>query len=159
MPERFRHGVASFDPLQDRVLLWTLVDGGGPVAWIVATDESLTAVVAEGTATADGGSGTVAVDVTGLAPGTAYWYRFEADGERSPIGRTRTLPGPGAGGIRIGATCCARYAQQEFGVYRALAEADVDLVVHLGDYIYEDAKGTKRPPEPDRVLSSPDDYR
>jgi alkaline phosphatase D len=162
VPERFRHGVASFEPLQDGVLLWTLVEGGGSVRWLVAADEALTRVVAEGTATADEGSGTVVAEVTGLAPATRYWYRFEAGGsstERSPVGRTRTLPGPQADRFRLAATCCARYAQEEFGVYRALAEADVDLVVHLGDYIYEDAKGGKRPTEPDRTLVSLDDYR
>ena len=159
MPSRFRHGVASFDPLQDRVLLWTLVDGGGPVGWVLARDEALTDVVAEGEATADPAGGTVTVDADGLAAGTRYWYRFEAGGERSPVGRTRTLPGAGADRIRLGATCCARYAQEEFGVYRALADTDVDLVLHLGDYIYEDSKGGKRPTEPDRTLVSLEDYR
>ena len=159
MPSRFRHGVASFDPRQDRVLLWTLIDGGGPVSWVVAGDEALSQVVAQGTATAEADSGTVTVDAEGLAPGTRYWYRFEADGDRSPVGRTRTLPGPGADRLRLGMTCCARYAQERFAVYRALAEADVDLVLHLGDYIYEDDKGDKRPSEPDRTLVSLDDYR
>jgi alkaline phosphatase D len=159
VPERFRHGVASFDPSQDSVLLWTLVEGGGPVRWVLATDQSLTQLAAEGTAEADPAAGTVVVDATGLTPGTRYWYRFEAGGERSPVGRTRTLPGDGAERIRLGATCCARYAQEEFGVYQALAAADVDVVVHLGDYIYEDAKGGKRPTEPDRTLVSLEDYR
>ncbi len=159
MPDRFRHGVASFDPLQDAVLLWTLADGGGPVRWVLAVDELLSRVVDEGTVTADAASGIVTVDVTGLSPGTRYWYRFEAGGARSPVGRTRTLPGKGAERLRLGATCCARFAQEEFGVYGALAEVDVDLVLHLGDYIYEDSKGDKRPTEPDRTLVSLDDYR
>jgi len=159
VPGRFRHGVASFDPSHDRVLLWTLADGGGPLHYVVAADEAMERVVVEGEATADTGSGTVTVDVEGLSPATTYWYRFEADGERSSQGRTRTLPAAGAQGIRIGATCCARYAQEEFGVYGALAKADVDLVIHLGDYIYEDDKGDKRPTEPDRTLVSLDDYR
>ncbi len=158
MAERFRHGVASFDPGQDRVLIWTLLDGGGPLRWAVAADEGLGQVVAEGEATAADG-GTVAVDVEGLRPATTYWYRFEADGERSTVGRTRTLPAEGATRLRVGATCCARYAQEEFGVYGALATAEVDLVVHLGDYIYEDDKGDKRPNEPDRTIVSLDDYR
>lgn len=158
MPERFRHGVASFDPGQDRVLLWTLLDGGGPLRFVVAADQGLEQKVAEGEATAADG-GTVAVDVEGLSPATTYWYRFEAEGERSTVGRTRTLPAEGATRLRVGATCCARYAQEEFGVYGALADAEVDLVVHLGDYIYEDDKGDKRPTEPDRTLVSLDDYR
>ncbi|MFP5370412.1 MAG: alkaline phosphatase D family protein, partial [Actinomycetes bacterium] len=159
MPDRFRHGVASFDPCHDRVLLWTLVDGGGPVRWVVGTDEDVRHVVAEGQATADADTGVVTVDAAGLAPATTYWYRFEAGDEPSPVGRTRTLPAAGASRLRIGTTCCARYAQEEFGVYGALAAADVDVVVHLGDFIYEDAKGDKRPTEPDRTLFSLDDYR
>ena len=159
MPDRFHHGVASFDPRHDRVLLWTLVDGGGPVRWVVATDEDVRHVVAEGQATADEDTGVVTVDAVGLAPATTYWYRFEAGDEPSPVGRTRTLPAAGASRLRIGTTCCARYAQEEFGVYGALAAADVDVVVHLGDFIYEDAKGDKRPTEPDRTLFSLDDYR
>jgi alkaline phosphatase D len=159
VPDRFRHGVASFDPVQDGVLLWTLVDGGGPIGWVVATDEALAQVVAEGEATADAGSGTVTVEVTGLSPGTRYWYRFDAGDERSPVGRTRTLPADGAERIRLAATCCSRYAQQEFGVYGAVALADVDLVVHLGDYIYEDTKGRVRPTEPDHTCVTLDDYR
>jgi len=156
---RFRHGVASFDPGQDRVLVWTLVDGGGPVRWVVAADEAMGEVVAEGHADAARDSGTLTVDVEGLRPATTYWYRFEADDERSAVGRTRTLPAAGATRLRIGATCCARYAEALFGVYGALAVAEVDLVVHLGDYIYEDHKGDRRPTEPDRTLVSLEDYR
>ena len=159
VPGRFRHGVASFDPSHDRVLLWTLVDGGGPVRWLVASDDDVRHVVAEGRVTADAATGLVTVDAEGLDPGTTYWYRFDAGDEASPVGCTRTLPAAGAARLRIGATCCARYAQEEFGVYAALAAADVDLVVHLGDYIYEDAKGDKRPTEPDRTVVSLDDYR
>jgi len=159
VPARFRHGVASFDPCTDRVLLWTLVDGGGPLRWVVATDEAFRHVVADGDATAEATVGTVTVDVEDLRPATTYWYRFDAGDERSPVGRTRTLPAAGATRLRIGATCCARYAQEEFGVYGALAATDVDLVVHLGDYIYEDDKGGKRPTEPDRTVVSLDDYR
>ncbi|CAA9264787.1 MAG: hypothetical protein AVDCRST_MAG76-3050 [uncultured Acidimicrobiales bacterium] len=159
MPSRFRHGVASFEPCHDGVLLWTLVEGGGPLRWAVASDEDFRRVVADGDVTADPASRTAAVDVHGLSPGTTYWYRFEAGDERSPVGRARTLPAAGAQRLRIAATCCARYAQEEFGVYGALAAADVDLVVHLGDYIYEDDKGDKRPTEPDRTLVSLDDYR
>jgi alkaline phosphatase D len=159
VPDRFTHGVASFDPLMDAVLLWTFVDGGGAVRWVLAADEALTRAVAGGEATADADSGIVVVEATGLTPGTRYWYRFEAGGEPSPLGRTRTLPGAGADRIRIAATCCARYAQEEFGVYRAIADADVDLVVHLGDYIYEDVKGDKRPTDPQRTCVTLADYR
>jgi alkaline phosphatase D len=83
-------------------------------------------------------------------------------GERHGVGRgrrTRTLPGTGAERIRLAATCCSRYAQHLFGAYGAIAAADVDLVVHLGDYIYEDTKGRTRPTEPDHTCVSLDDYR
>ena len=99
----FRHGVASFDPLTDAVLLWTRVEPGwARLGWKVArapadphaTAEELVAdVVAEGTATVEAGrDGCVTVDVGGLEPATTYHYWFEADGVLSPVGRTRTLP-------------------------------------------------------------------
>jgi alkaline phosphatase D len=159
--EVFDLGVASFDPLPDRVLLWTRVRGGGDVRWSVARDPRLTEVVVSGTAQAAGEPWTVTVDADGLDPGTTYWYRFETSTERSTVGRTRTLPGEHADRLRIGLTCCARYSQSTFAVYRALAAADVDLVVHLGDYVYEDAKAgvAGREPDPDHDAVTLDDYR
>jgi len=146
---RFDLGVASFDPRTDRVLLWTRLHGGD-LHWIVARDPDLDRVVRLGPAHATGEPWTVTVDVDGLEPGTTHWYAFETAGERSPVGRTRTLPSVGdQGRLRIGLTCCARYSQSTFAVYGALAGADVDLVVHLGDYVYEDAKEGERGREPD----------
>ncbi len=137
---RFRHGVASFDPHHDRVLLWTLAGGGGPVRWVVGRDPEVIEVVASGEVDVDPDPGTVTIDLDGLEAGRTYWYRFEAGGELSPVGRTRTLPGVTAERLRLGATCCARYSASTFAVYRALAAADIDLVLHLGDYTYEDVK-------------------
>ena len=158
---RFRHGVASFEPRDDRVLLWTLVGGGGPVRWVVARNPDLIDPVASGEVTVDREPGTVTVDVTGLDAGRTYWYRFEAGGELSPTGRTRTLGPAGSDRVRLGATCCARYSASTFAVYRALAAADIDLVLHLGDYMYEDVKsGLKgREPEPPHEAVSLEDYR
>src|SRR2546423_4389704 len=98
----FRHGVASADPLHDRVLIWTRVTppSGGPtdVTWTVARDADLGGVVASGTVVAEAAADhTVTVDVEGLSPATTYWYGFSAGGERWEARATRTLPaGPGA---------------------------------------------------------------
>lgn len=161
--QRFPLGVASFDPLVDRVLLWAATDRPGTECrWEIATDPELAHVVARGAAPADEASGTVTVDATGLAPGTVHWFRFTtADGAVSPVGRTRTLPGPGAGRLRVGVTCCARYGQSRFDAYRALAAHDVDVVAHLGDYVYEDTKADLegRAPDPPHDCTTLDDYR
>lgn len=158
---RFRHGVASFEPMADRVLLWTLAGGGGPVRWVVARNPELVDPVASGEVDVDPGPGTVTVDVEGLDAGCTYWYRFEAGGELSPTGRTRTLGAGSTDRLRLGATCCARYSASTFAVYRAIAAADIDLVLHLGDYMYEDVKsGLKgREPEPPHEAVSLEDYR
>jgi alkaline phosphatase D len=125
-------------------VLWTRVSvpAGTTVAvgWTVATDPALADPVASGSVPASPDCDhTVHVAVSGLRPATTYWYGFTAAGEHSTVGRTRTLPGPGdpAGRLRLGVVCCAHYATGYFNAYARLAEQDVDLVVHLGDYIYE----------------------
>ena len=159
----FSLGVASFDPLTDRVLLWTRIDAGGAAdcRWEVADDASFAPTVAAGEAPVDPETGIVTVDATGLRPGTRYWYRFVAAGATSPVGRTRTLPGAGADRLRVAAVCCARYGGSAFTVYAAAAQADVDVVLHLGDYIYEDTKSDceGREPEPDHECVTLEDYR
>ena len=141
----FAHGVASGDPLADRVVLWTRVtpaDGSGSaVRWEVARDEAFRSIVARGTTTTDASRDhTVHVDASGLESATDYWYRFHAHDTVSPVGRTRTLPAAGAplDRLRLGIVTCAEYEFGFFGVYRHLAARDdVDAVLHLGDYIYE----------------------
>ena len=136
--------MASGDPTPDGVVLWTRPSVGArdtvAVGWTVATDPALADPVASGSvqATPDHDH-TVHVTVSGLRPATTYWYGFTAGGEHSPVGRTRTLPPPDgpAGRLRLGVVCCAHYATGYFNAYARLAEKDVDLVVHLGDYIYE----------------------
>jgi alkaline phosphatase D len=147
----FVHGVASGDPLADRVILWTRVtvpdtrSATGPVEvrWQIASDERLTQIVARGTgAAAPERDFTVKVDAEGLQPGRTYYYAFDAGGERSPVGRTRTLPAGGVERVRIAAVSCSNYPAGYFNVYRCLANRDdLDAVVHLGDYIYEFADG------------------
>ena len=146
----FRHGVASGDPLTDRVMLWTRVtppatrSATGPidVQWVIASDEGLQQVVARGTAQAAMERDfTVKIDAGGLGPGRTYHYGFVAGGERSPIGRTKTLP-ERADRLRVASVCCSNYPAGYFNVYRCIANRpDLDAVVHLGDYIYEFANG------------------
>jgi len=147
----FRHGVASGDPLTDRVMLWTRVtppatrSATGPieVAWQIASDEALSQIVARGTTTtAEERDFTVKVDAGGLRPGRVYHYAFTSGGERSPIGRTKTLPERGNARMQLASVSCSNYPAGYFNVYRCLANRpDLDAVVHLGDYIYEFANG------------------
>ena len=163
----FAHGVASGDPTAERVVIWTRVSGADSdervrVRWTVATDPELRDIVAGGEAQADPESDwTVHVDVEGLRPATTWWYGFEARGQRSPTGRTRTAPGPDDGQeLRLGVVSCASYAAGFFNAYRHLAERDLDLVVHLGDYLYESSAGAStRQHAPPREPVSLADYR
>jgi len=141
----FVHGVASGDPLQDRVIIWTRIsgaDGAADVAWTVARDPELGDVVASGTASAEPAADwTVHVDAVGLEPGTDYWYGFASGGISSPIGRTRTLPADGARHLRLAMASCAKFNAGFFTAYgRIAARDDLDFVLHLGDYIYEAAQ-------------------
>ena len=160
----FDHGVASGDPTADAVVLWTRVTGGGDgdlaVHWTVARDAALSDVVAEGEALARvEADRTVHVDVGGLGAGATWFYGFEAGGVRSPVGRTRTARGPDDDGeVRLGVASCASYAAGPFTAYGHLAEADVDLVVHLGDYLYDAGRGVRRHDPPEDPVSL-DDYR
>ncbi|MFB4425178.1 alkaline phosphatase [Streptomyces sp. QL37] len=162
----FLHGVASGDPLPDGILLWTrvtpspaAVPGSGvgadtPVVWEIAEDKAFSRVAARGTAVARAEADhTVKADVRGLRPATDYWFRFSAppggteggQGVLSPVGRTRTAPAAGASvaGIRFGVVSCANWEAGWFSPYRHLADrADLDAVLHLGDYIYEYASGS-----------------
>jgi alkaline phosphatase D len=143
----FHHGVASGDPTADAVILWTRVTPLEaeeppevvPVRWVLARDENLREVVAEGTADARVAHDyTVKVDATGLAPGSTYFYRFESGDARTVVGRTRTLPQGHVKSLNLAFVSCSNYPFGYFNVYRAIAERDdVDAVLHLGDYYYE----------------------
>ncbi len=138
----FEFGVASGDPVDDSVLLWTAVDHpDGPIVWQVATDAEFESIVSHGEVSADPSTPTVHVRVEGLAPGTRYRYRFGVDHdgrEWSAVGSTSTTP-ISTDRVRIGLASCGRLPTSTFDPYRHLAERDLDLIVHLGDYIYEDA--------------------
>lgn len=141
----FLHGVASGDPLQDRVILWTRVTpvdpASGPmrVDWEIASDPGFRHVVKRGDLTADAARDfTAKVDVTGLKPGSVYHYRFRCNGSVSPVGRTQTLPERGVKDMVLAVASCALYSGGFFNAYREIARLDrVDVVLHLGDYIYE----------------------
>lgn len=150
-PVSFDHGLASGDTAQDSVVLWTRVTPAAPAAapaavevrWAVAADPGFATVVAEGRTTTDVGRDfTVKAVAGGLTPGADYWYRFEAAGVVSPVGRTRTLPQGPTDKVVMGVVSCSLYQGGLFNAYEALAgQAELDLVVHLGDYIYEMGAG------------------
>ncbi len=147
----FTLGVASGDPTPDGVVLWTRLaldplNGGGmpaqdiPVQWRLARDEKMRDVVRSGTAFATAALGhSVHVELTGLEPARWYWYQFTAGGVDSPIGRTRTAPAVGASLRKFACAfaSCQNWQSGYFTAYRHMAGEDLDLVVHLGDYIYE----------------------
>lgn len=167
----FDHGVASGDPLTDRVVLWTRVTVDVPVAvaWHVAEDERFFRIVREGeVATDESRDHTVKVDVDGLQPDRAYYFRFVVGDQHSPTGRTRTLPSGSPESVTLAVASCANLPWGQFNVYRAIAARDdVFAMVHLGDYLYEYANGVygdgtstgRLPDPPDRECVTLDDYR
>lgn len=143
----FYHGVASGDPLQDRVIIWTRVTPTDSVAsikvrWEISEDENFNAVFRSDTvSTSPAQDYTVKIDVDKLNPGKKYFYRFEAYGKTSPVGRTKTLPDKSPDSLRLAVVSCANWEFGYFNPYARIAEKEVDAVVHLGDYIYEYATG------------------
>src|SRR3954469_1322657 len=148
----FSLGVASGDPAPDGFVIWTrlapdpLDAHGGmammpvPVTWEVGTDESLRTIVARGEEKARPElAHSVHVELSGLQPDRPYWYRFRAGGEKSVIGRARTLPAPGTSprSLRFGIAGCQHYEDGFYAAFRHLADEDVAFVFHYGDYIYE----------------------
>lgn len=142
----FTHGVASGEPATDSVLLWTryVADGNTRLRVEVAADTMFKRVVAGGeTPAMPERDHTARLTVTGLEPGRWYFYRFVApDGSSSPVGRTRTLPVGDVGRFGIGLFSCANIGFGWFNAYaHACERADLDLIVHVGDYIYEYPRG------------------
>jgi alkaline phosphatase D len=147
----FSLGIGSGDPLPDGIVLWTRLapdplDGGGmpdsvvPVEWELAEDERCRKVVRRGVAQARPELGhSVHVDVRGLRPGRRYWYRFRAGSQLSPIGRTRTAPHrySSGGELRVALASCQNWQHGYFTPYADMLAQDPDVVVFVGDYIYE----------------------
>lgn len=152
----FGHGVASGDPLADRVILWTRItvpdargwDVADPqgltaiaVDWVIARDPELTDVARRGrVVTTRAVDWTVKVDADGLDSATTYWYAFAALDRTSPVGRTRTAPAPGddVTEVRIAHVACTSYWSTAFNAYARIADRDdVDVLLHAGDHVYE----------------------
>ncbi len=166
----FIHGVASGDPLADAVIFWTratpVASEEIAVTLKVYRDTALTQLVGSQNQTATSARDwTIKIDFTGLAPATTYYYQFEALGFKSEIGRTKTAPAAGASTarMRVGVVSCSSYAHGFFNAYRMLAKRnDLDVILHLGDYIYEYGNGeygNLRTYEPATEMVSLADYR
>jgi alkaline phosphatase D len=150
----FALGVSSGEPIPDGVVLWTRLapdplNGGGmpavdvPVRWQVADDDAFRSIVVEGTAVASPAwAHCVKVDVRGLRPGAWYHYRFLVGDEASPTARTRTAPAPtSTDGLRFLVASCQNWKDGFWSAWAHAPAEDADLVIHLGDYIYEGGQG------------------
>lgn len=148
----FTLGVASGDPDSNSVVLWTrlapqpLDPNGGmsneavAVTWELAEDEGFSKIVGKGTVAATPQLGhSVHVEASGLEPDRWYFYRFHSGDATSPVGRTRTFPAADAmpEQVRFAVTSCQNYEQGLFTAYEQMAKDNLDIVFHLGDYIYE----------------------
>ncbi|KAB1928418.1 Alkaline phosphatase [Micromonospora noduli] len=159
VPYPFKLGVASGDPAPDSVVLWTRLapsplnaDGQGGMAnadvtveWQVSTTDRFTSLVASGSVVARyADAHSVHAIAGGLAADSDYYYRFRAQGQISPVGRTRTAPAPSAFGrdLVMAFASCAHYEAGYYTAYRRMAEDNPGLILHLGDYIYEGGVGT-----------------
>ncbi len=166
----FCFGVASGDPDQNSVVLWTKVytNQNLPVNvnWVIATDTLLNNISASGKLTVDCVNAyTVKVHVTNLLSNTTYFYRFETSQKYSPVGRTRTSPVT-TEELNFAVVSCSNYQHGYFNAYRLVAERnEINAVIHLGDYIYEygisklNGKSTVREHVPAHEIVSLKDYR
>lgn len=143
-PAEFLYGVASGDPLADRVILWTHAKVANStesvgLTWQVASDANFSTIVQSGRASATADTGfTVKVDATGLSAGNTYYFRFIDDaGVVSRVGTTRTLPKSDATSVKLAVFSCSLYSAGYFNAYDAAAKSDAAYALHLGDYIYE----------------------
>ena len=141
---RFALGIASGQPHQSSMVLWTRLTGADlpertAVRWEVASDERFQRIVARGEEIAEAdGAHSVHAEPTGLEQARGYWYRFSALGQQSAVGRTRTAPAPDAEAtLRFVITSCQRYDIGHYAAWRHIAAENPDVVMFLGDYIYE----------------------
>ena len=172
---QFLHGVASGDPLKDRVILWTRITLDDQVArpeviWDISLDKNFTQIINTGKVqTSLAQDFTVKVDADKLRSNQNYFYRFRFGNVISAIGQTKTLPET-ATSVKFAVCSCSNYPAGYFHVYREMAKQDVDVVIHLGDYIYEygqDGYATEDAQKLGRLLASDnnkeiiklDDYR
>lgn len=144
----FGHGVASGDPLSDRVIIWTRITPDqntgqtATVEWSVATDSAMRDVIKTGRVDTDASIDfTVKVDVTGLEANTTYYYQFKGQGSETAVGQTKTLPTGDVSNVKLAVCSCANFPFGNFNVYKEIANSGADAVLHLGDYIYEYKSG------------------
>lgn len=175
--EPFYHGVASGDPTSTSVIIWTRVtprnsESHVPVTWVIAADTSFATIITSGTAIVSSENDfCLSVDVKGLQPATTYYYNFRAYDRNSLTGRTKTTPIGSYDHARIGVVTCSNYPAGFFNAYgRLAARNDIDVVLHMGDYIYEYAADSSsysgvtghqlgRSHEPNKELIELVDYR
>ena len=165
----FQHGVASGDPLSDRVIIWTRVSTKKRVAnvqWEISETENFDNILQTGILSTDATRDyTIKADVEGLSPGTCYYYRFTLAGKLSAVGRTKTLPTDNVEEVNLGIVSCSNYEFGYFNAYNGLAKDNLDAILHLGDYIYEygpDKYGDKnftRKHLPPKEITTLRDYR
>lgn len=143
----FYHGVASGDPLADRVIIWTRVTPQDSVpsidvSWEVSEGENFSTILTSGkTTTTPARDYTVKVDVMGLQPNKTYYYRFKSLDKISPVGKTKTTPVEERDSLKFAVVSCANWEFGYFNAYGAIAQKEIDAVLHLGDYIYEYSTG------------------
>lgn len=138
----FNHGVASGDPLSDKVIIWTRATTGADsinVNYEVATDMNFTNIIHNGTAATDAAKDyTVKVDVQNLSAGSTYYYRFSSNGTTSATGQMKTLPEGSVNSVKMAVFSCSNYTNGYFNAYMEASKINnLDVTVHLGDYIYE----------------------
>ena len=171
----FLHGVASGDPLKDRVILWTRITPQDTslrleVVWEIATDDKFSQIINTGKVqTAKAQDFTIKVDADKLKSGQAYYYRFKFGSVISTVGRTKTLPET-TNSVQFAVCSCSNYPAGYFYVYKEMAKQEVDAIIHLGDYIYEYGKdgyatedaaklGRTLAADNDKEIIKLDDYR
>ncbi|MFT6808334.1 MAG: alkaline phosphatase D [Saprospiraceae bacterium] len=165
----FLHGVASGDPTDNQVIIWTRISnspGDIEVVWELSKDQNFNEVLDKGTSKTNSRSDfTVKVDVKGLISGSKYFYRFMHNERYSPTGKTKTLASNKTDDIKLGIVSCSNYEFGYFNAYDGLAKENLDAILHLGDYIYEYApnkygdKDFERKHLPTKELLTLEDYR
>ncbi|TCI93539.1 alkaline phosphatase D family protein [Tenacibaculum sp. M341] len=165
--KNFNQGVASFDPTNSQVIIWTRYNtdkSSVKIVWQLAKDTDFKDIVRQGEVTTDTTRDyTLAIEIKDLDENLKLFYRFVNidDKTSSPIGETLTF-GNNTSEVKLAVASCSNYAAGYFNVYEAIKNSDADAVVHLGDYIYEYGEGTYgtfRNPEPAGEIISLDDYR
>lgn len=165
--KNFDLGVASFDPTNSQVIIWTRYTSqqtSVKLRWQLAKDAAFTNIVREGEVETDASRDyTVAIEIKDLAQNLKLYYRFAniEDKATSVVGKTLTF-GASTTELKLAVASCSNYAYGYFNVYEAINQSDADVVVHLGDYIYEygeDTYGSFRDPDPAGEIVSLDDYR